>query len=767
MRLMPDMTATSDPIFRLPRLLRILSVAAVLVLPFPAQAQGLKAMLEALGGGEKAVTPEASPAAQMDWAKEQLASAEAAAQNEAAISERMEKAGIPATRIEDFRAANQEIQRNFQTAMDIMAPFASGEEAAPEKKPVPVPDSEKQASALRDALRRATMDQESSIGERELIRAFLAQNQALQANAEREARQFQEEMDLGQNPETRERAQLRLELAKVQARAAASAVFLGKWKLAQLDASGRKISAEAAALSAALRSGGFDRQIDARRADSQLAAVDAEIAASDKAAVAAAKELTKISGNTSKLREKNDSPQDKSRSIAADALEEAARKLSSALQGNAFLLADEKSHWTDVKGLALNMDASDLREAIAQSQEIIARQNDLRPTMERRQIEARESLENTEKQLLVGVSDPATKSLLEQTVTFNRERIETLGRLISKSRQIIATQQEFLSEAEALLARESTVRRIALAGENLIHRLGRIWSTELPGGEGLHITVGKIVLAVLGLLLAYLGAHKLSQWTTRAAVRRFQLVEDQRTLLEKSVFIPLVAIFVLTILHWLNIPITVFAFLGGALAIGIGFGAQNLMNNFISGILLLLERQIKVGDIIEVAGSTGKVTHLGSRCSRIRKFNGVELLVPNSAFLEKEVTNWTLADPHHRFDFTIGTAYGSPVDKVISLLESAIERQPEILRDPAPGVFFESFGDSSLVFRIYYWMELGGSADARQVGSELRCRIDRDFRAAGVEMPFPQRDLHLRSSTPIAVRFEQPEAKEPPETKEL
>jgi small-conductance mechanosensitive channel len=118
------------------------------------------------------------------------------------------------------------------------------------------------------------------------------------------------------------------------------------------------------------------------------------------------------------------------------------------------------------------------------------------------------------------------------------------------------------------------------------------------------------------------------------------------------------------------------------------------------------------------------------------------------------VTNWTLADPQHRYDFTVGAAYGSPVEKVIDLLDSAVGRQPEILRDPPPGVFFESFGDSSLVFRIYYWLELNTETDPRKVGSDLRCRIERDLRAAGIEIPFPQRDLHIRNGEPIAVRLE-------------
>ena len=394
--------------------------------------------------------------------------------------------------------------------------------------------------------------------------------------------------------------------------------------------------------------------------------------------------------------------------------------------------------------------------------EIISKQNELRPGVDRRMIEAREALDAAQKQLRTGATDSARKALLEQTVVLAQKRADTLGNLITKSRQIVATMEEFLAEAQADIGRESASERLSRTWADFSRILSNVWTFELFNTAGLRITTGKVVMAGVGLLLALLTAGWFSRWTSRTATRQFQMAEDQKVLLEKSVFLPVAAILVLTVLYWLNIPLTVFAFLGGALAIGIGFGAQNLMNNFISGLILLLERQIKVGDIIEVAGSTGKVTHLGSRCSRIRKFDGVELLVPNSAFLEKEVTNWTLADPHHRFDFPIGVAYGSPVEKVMSLLNSALERQPEILREPAPGVFFEAFGDSALCFRVYYWLELSGTTDSRQVGSELRCRIERDFRAAGVEMPFPQRDFHLRSSTPIPVRLEKTEPTLPP-----
>ena len=118
------------------------------------------------------------------------------------------------------------------------------------------------------------------------------------------------------------------------------------------------------------------------------------------------------------------------------------------------------------------------------------------------------------------------------------------------------------------------------------------------------------------------------------------------------------------------------------------------------------------------------------------------------------MTNWTLADSHHRYEFAIGVAYGSPVEKVISILSAALRAQAGILADPEPCVFFESFADSSLVFRLYYWIEIGGETDPRLVGSQVRCRIDQDLREAGIELPFSQRDLHIRSSSPIPVRIQ-------------
>ncbi len=289
---------------------------------------------------------------------------------------------------------------------------------------------------------------------------------------------------------------------------------------------------------------------------------------------------------------------------------------------------------------------------------------------------------------------------------------------------------------------------------NLAALISNIWN--LPLGD--RITLGTLLIGLLSLGVAILISLSFSRTLSSWLTRRFRIHQGQAHLLERLFFYFLSLILVLTTLQWLQIPLTVFAFLGGALMVGIGFGSQNLMNNFISGLILMLEQKIKVGDIVEVEGNLGKVLNLGSRCSTIQKFDGVEILVPNSILLEKNVVNWTLSDPQHRFDFTLGVAYESPIEKVLEILLKSMKQQPEILTEPAPVVFFEEFGNSTLNFRLYYWL-LIGQCDARQVGSEIRMRINRLCRENEIEIAFPQRDVHLKFPGPLPVEIAKPNEK--------
>lgn len=193
----------------------------------------------------------------------------------------------------------------------------------------------------------------------------------------------------------------------------------------------------------------------------------------------------------------------------------------------------------------------------------------------------------------------------------------------------------------------------------------------------------------------------------------------------------------------LGIPLGAFAFVSGAIAIGVGFGAQNIINNFISGWILMWERPIRIGDFLEMGEVRGTVESINTRSTCIKRVDGVRLLVPNSYLLENTVTNWTLIDRLVRTNVRVGVAYGSDVALVTALLEQAAEENDQVLRDPEYSVIFDDFGDSSLVFDLNVWAIATAERGLRVLRSDLRYRIDQLFRENSVVIAFPQRDVHV------------------------
>ena len=153
----------------------------------------------------------------------------------------------------------------------------------------------------------------------------------------------------------------------------------------------------------------------------------------------------------------------------------------------------------------------------------------------------------------------------------------------------------------------------------------------------------------------------------------------------------------------------------------------------------------------------GTVINIGARSCQIRRFDGVEILVPNSTLLEKSVTNVTLSDPRTRLTVRLGVAYGSPTRETERLIADVIREHPHVLKDPAPCVLFEEFGDDALVFNAYFWVELTEDRDSRVIVSDIRHRIDERCREAGIEIAFPQRDVHLDTSGPIQIEIASPQ----------
>jgi small-conductance mechanosensitive channel len=209
-----------------------------------------------------------------------------------------------------------------------------------------------------------------------------------------------------------------------------------------------------------------------------------------------------------------------------------------------------------------------------------------------------------------------------------------------------------------------------------------------------------------------------------------------------------------------GISLSRFTLLAGALGVGLGFGLQNIVQNFVSGLILLFERPIQVGDYIDVGTLVGQVKRIGMRSSTIATGEGAEVVVPNADLISKSVVNWTLSDRQRRIEIRVGVAYGTDPEKVIGLLLQAASDHPEALPDPAPAAYFVGFGESSLDFVLQVWVARYEQAAALQ--SAVRRAVHRVLTENEIEIPFPQRDLNLRTVTPEAGRALSGEEREIP-----
>jgi len=268
---------------------------------------------------------------------------------------------------------------------------------------------------------------------------------------------------------------------------------------------------------------------------------------------------------------------------------------------------------------------------------------------------------------------------------------------------------------------------------------------------GPQITVSQIVLT-LSVIIVGVGLSRYLRRLIGRQLAKSKVNPNSAEMIQRIVFYGILIILFITTLGMLNIPVTTLAFISGGIAIGVGFGAQNIINNLISSWILMSERPVRIGDFIELDDHRGIVESIGNRSTRIRRTDGVHLLVPNSQMLERVVINWTLVDLDFRTTVRVGVAYGSPVRLVEKLLYEAVELQKEALIEPAPLVIFEDYGDNSLVFDVFFWCRASGERDMRMIRSDIRFRIEELFKENDLVIAFPQRDVHFHASTPIEVK---------------
>jgi small-conductance mechanosensitive channel len=336
------------------------------------------------------------------------------------------------------------------------------------------------------------------------------------------------------------------------------------------------------------------------------------------------------------------------------------------------------------------------------------------------------------------------------------DEVQELGQRLATAQK--RWRQEFADAAEQRSASEKAAAVWAEAKD-----LGReVWDFELfavedtvdiagkPTTVSRGVTVGKSIGALLLFILGYKIAGFFALRAQRLMVERFAVDAAQARVLRRWMMLLTGFVLAVITLNLARIPLTVFAFMGGALAIGIGFGTQTLLRNFISGIIVLFERKVRVGDIVDVDGIQGVVTAVDIRSTTVRQFDGIETMVPNSLLLEQKVTNWTGESPTMRRVVKVGVAYGSPTRQVADIMKAAADEHGLVLKEPAPYVIFEDFGDNALVFALYFWVDLAKS-NGMQVQSDLRFMLERRFAGAAISIAFPQRDIHLDSARPLQV----------------
>ena len=272
--------------------------------------------------------------------------------------------------------------------------------------------------------------------------------------------------------------------------------------------------------------------------------------------------------------------------------------------------------------------------------------------------------------------------------------------------QAMATNAAAPPPAVELVDMDSLKRALGPEFVEAAEIVGRIWDIVLvKGSDGKPlVTVGTLCGGIVLLGLGYIAAGMISRWMGAKLLTRFGLSKSGVAPLQTITFYALLATFTMLSLNVLNVPLTVFSFLGGALAIGAGFGSQNIVNNFISGLILLAERPIRVGDVIQLDNWTGTVTQIGARSTKIANGSNHEIIVPNSKLLETSVVNWTLSDDTVGCTINVGAAYGSPTREVQRLLLQAAQQHPQILKDPAPQVAFADFAADSLLFQLKFWV---------------------------------------------------------------
>lgn len=285
----------------------------------------------------------------------------------------------------------------------------------------------------------------------------------------------------------------------------------------------------------------------------------------------------------------------------------------------------------------------------------------------------------------------------------------------------------------------------------ILSQIGAVLDYKLFELDGNGVSVAKLLTGLTLLIVGYWLSGRAARTVDERVLARLQMEASLRYTFRRFLFYVFLFITTMFTLRTLNVPITIFTVIGGALAVGIGFGSQNLVNNFISGILVMVERPIRVGDFVEVDGISGHVTSIGIRSTVLVTLTNAAVIVPNTAFIEKNLINWT-RQSHVGSRVTIGVSYGSDPEVVQRILLEAASSVDEVLAHPEPTVAFSDFGDNALIFDLFFSVSSETFPFRRRIESQIRFRLHGLLAQNGISVPFPQRDVHLDVSAPLSVK---------------
>jgi len=280
--------------------------------------------------------------------------------------------------------------------------------------------------------------------------------------------------------------------------------------------------------------------------------------------------------------------------------------------------------------------------------------------------------------------------------------------------------------------------------KNIFNEIIKVLNSPLINIGSTTVTAWRILYFILLLVLLVFISKRIKNWLIYKVLSKSNLDLGTRSAIGTIVRYAIILIGLMVIIQSVGINLSTLTVLAGALGVGIGFGLQSVTNNFISGIIILFERPIKVGDRIEVGGISGDVVNISMRATTVVTNDNISVIVPNSEFISSQVINWSHNDRNVRFNIKVGVSYNEDPQKVKDILLSVAKDNLSVLDNPEPDVIFDEFGDSSLNFILRVWTtKLIQKPDTLK--SQLYFEIFKKFSDNGIEIPFPQRDLHIKN----------------------